>query len=85
MSPCWSQDYQDQTGLAWQPALSQYPHRNRGKPVQTLPGLEASPAATSLEHWVLKQTTQTLIYTYIQHAKNKRQCHVTKVKYRNQF
>lgn len=54
ISPCWSQDCQDQTALAWQPAPSQCPHRNTGKPVQTLPGLEVSPAATSLEHWVLK-------------------------------
>lgn len=54
VSPYWSRDSQDQTGLAWQPAPSQYPHRNTGKRDQTLPGPGASPAATSSEHWVLK-------------------------------
>lgn len=62
VSPCWSQDSQDQSWLAWQPAPSQYPHRNTGKPDQTPPGLRASPAAMSLEHWALKRNkTQLLI------------------------
>jgi len=62
VSPCWSQDSPDQTGPAWQPVPSQYPHRNTGKPDQTPPGPEASPAATSSEHRGLRNTFELLFY-----------------------
>lgn len=59
VSPCWSLGSQGQTGLAWQPAPSQYPHRNTGKPDRMLPGPVAFPVAMSWEHWELKKKTST--------------------------
>lgn len=61
VSPCWSRDSLDQTGPVWQPAPGRYPHRNTGKPDQTLPGPGASPAATSSERWGLKKKKSNVL------------------------